>query len=85
MNTELTVRNIIAPLIELNADEITPEGSLPDEYGVNSLLGIEILVALEKAFKVKIPESMMQEMTSVRKIASMIDQYQSEQQVQAQT
>lgn len=68
-----SVKEIVADIIEVEADELGVDDSLPEEHDVDSLLGLEILVALEKKYKVKIPESMLQEMTTVRKIAETVD------------
>jgi acyl carrier protein len=71
MSVEIeTVKDVIAGIIEVEADELGDDDSLPEKHDVDSLLGLEILVALEKKFKVKIPESMLREMTTVRKIAA---------------
>ena len=67
-NTAELVHQIVADVIEVEASELGFEDNLPEEHDVDSLLGLEILVALEKQFKVKIPESMLQEMTTVNQI-----------------
>ncbi len=66
------VKAIVADIIEVEEDELGVDDSLPEEHDVDSLLGLEILVALEKKYKVKIPESMLQEMTTVRKISETV-------------
>ena len=67
-NTAELVHQIVADVIEVEAEELGFDDNLPEEHDVDSLLGLEILVALEKQFKVKIPEAMLQEMTTVNQI-----------------
>ena len=76
MNEELLkIRDVVAKAIDRNPQTIGLTDNLPEKHNVDSLLGLEILVALEKHLKVKIPESMMVEMTSVEKIAEYVRTY----------
>ena len=69
-NTTELVHQIVADVIEVEVEELGYDDNLPEEHDVDSLLGLEILVALEKQFKVKIPEAMLQEMTTVNQICA---------------
>lgn len=63
---------IISEIAEQEPGDVGIDDNLPEKHDVNSLMGLEILVALEKKYKVKIPESKLQEMTTIRKISDLI-------------
>lgn len=72
-NSETIVHKIVADVIEVEPEELGLDDNLPEEHDVDSLLGLEILVALEKQFRVKIPEAMLQEMTTVNEICQTLN------------
>ena len=76
MNTQDSVFNeiieILADVAECDVQDIKPDTNLPDELGINSLMGLEILVSLERKFKVKISESQLVSMTTPKAIYDMI-------------
>ena len=50
------IREIIAKVIELPIDDIKPDADFIDDLGVDSLKAIEITGAIEKTFKIIVPE-----------------------------
>lgn len=53
---ETQVRRIIADVLELGEQDISPEARFSDELGADSLHKVEIIMALENAFNLEIPE-----------------------------
>lgn len=53
------VAAIIAEQMELEADSITPETSLLDDLGADSLDMIRVLTALEETFGVEVPPELV--------------------------
>ena len=49
------VRAIVADVLVVDEAEITPDGSLVDEYGAESIDFLDLVYRLEREFKVKIP------------------------------
>ena len=45
----------------------------PKEVGADSMMALEILAAMEKKYKVIIPEERLKEMTTVNKIIEMVE------------
>ncbi len=68
-NIQSEVHAIVAKTIDRDPQQLQPEDNLTEQHDVDSLMGLEILVALEKRYQIQIPESMLQEMTSISKIA----------------
>lgn len=48
------VRKILVENFELQADDLTPEATLYDQLGLDSLDSVDLVVALEKEFGFKI-------------------------------
>lgn len=75
VNKEELVRNILADILEIEATELTDEGSFSDEYGADSLRAVEILATLEKEFAVKIPEAELANMANFRQVIEVLGRY----------
>ena len=55
-DVEKQVKAIVAKVIEIPEAEIGPDADFIDDLGVDSLKAIEITGAIEKTFKVVVPE-----------------------------
>jgi acyl carrier protein len=55
-NVEQQVKEIVSKVLEIPEAEIGPDADFIDELGVDSLKAIEITGAIEKAFKIVVPE-----------------------------
>ncbi len=58
---------------ELEREKIVPEARLRDDLGLDSLDGVDLIVALEKALSVQIPETDARQMRTVADIFAFID------------
>ena len=50
------VKKLIAEVTEREPDEITDTALFADELGVDSLMAMEVMVAVDKKYKINIPE-----------------------------
>lgn len=50
------IKRLVAELTEREESEITDTASFTDDLGVDSLMAIEVMVALDKRYKIDIPE-----------------------------
>ncbi len=50
------LRDLIVELLEIDEDEVKPAASFMDDFGADSLDIIELLTAVEEAFKIEIPD-----------------------------
>ncbi len=66
------VINMVAEVVECEPSEISPNSSLPDELGIDSLMGLEVLVMVERFFGVKLGEDQMHLMTSPDSITDLV-------------
>jgi acyl carrier protein len=55
-NIEERVRKIITEQLEVAPDKVKPEASFADDLKADSLAVVELVLALEEAFKLEIPD-----------------------------
>jgi acyl carrier protein len=66
------VLEIVATVIEKDKVEIPLDAHLIQDVGADSMMALEILAALEKKYRIAIPEEKLKEMTTVNKIVQMV-------------
>ena len=59
------VRDIIVETLGCEADQVTPEASLADDLGADSLASVELVMALEEAANIKIDDADVATLTTV--------------------
>jgi len=50
------IKDIIVDQLNVNADQVTPEAKFIEDLGADSLDTVELVMALEEAFDVEIPD-----------------------------
>ena len=64
-NIEQAVKKIIAEQLGVNEAEIKNESSFVDDLGADSLDTVELVMALEEAFEIEIPDEAAEKMQKV--------------------
>ena len=59
------LKNIIAEVLNVDADEITMDTTFVDDLGADSLDLFELVMALEEKYEVEIPSEELAELTTV--------------------
>lgn len=67
------VRDVLVSEFELEADKVVPTARLREDLGLDSLDGVDLIVALEKALGVQIPEADARTMKTVGDIYAFIE------------
>ena len=75
VNVEKEVRDLIADIIEMDPDEISPDAHLVEDLGMDSMMALEILASLEKKFKIRIPEDDLPKITTLNKAIELTQKY----------
>ncbi len=74
-NIEKDVRELIADIIEINPDEINPDAHLVEDLGMDSMMALEILAAIEKKYKIRIPEEDLPKITTINRTIELARKY----------
>jgi acyl carrier protein len=73
--TRMEVRQIIADIVEVPAEQVGDDTSLADELGVDSLMALEIVATIEKKYRVKIPEERLQQVKTLNDTVALAREY----------
>lgn len=65
MSVESKVKEIIVEQLGVNADEVTQDASFVEDLGADSLDQVELVMALEEAFKAEIPDEDAEKLKTV--------------------
>lgn len=69
MNQEIfdKVKEIVVEQLDVEADQVTPEASFANDLGADSLDTVELVMALEEAFEIEIPDEVAETIDTVGK------------------
>lgn len=68
------ILEIVATVTEKGQTEILPDAHLVKDIGADSMNALEILAAIEKRYRIVIPEDKLPEMTTLNKIIGLVEQ-----------
>jgi len=63
-DVEGKVKTIIAEQLGVEVDKVTPEASFTEDLGADSLDAVELIMAIEEAFDIEIPDEEAEKMTN---------------------
>ncbi|GAK50320.1 acyl carrier protein [Candidatus Moduliflexus flocculans] len=69
------VREIVAEQLGVDVDEVTPEASFIDDLGADSLDTVELVMALEEAFEIEIPDEDAEQIKTVNDAIKYIESH----------
>lgn len=72
---EKEIKELIADIIELDPTTIDPNAHLVEDLGMDSMMALEILAAIERKYKIKIPEEDLPKITSVSRAIELARKY----------
>lgn len=73
MSVEEIVKNVLINDIGMDDVEVSPNSRLKEDLGVDSTELVEVIAALEKKFKIKIPEGVIGLRSSVKDIVDFLN------------
>lgn len=74
-NIEEEIRNVIAEIIEKEPSEITPEAKFFEDLGLDSMMALEIMAAIERKYKISIPEEKLAQLTTLKETIAVAKEY----------
>ena len=75
LTLEKELRDIIAKIIEIDPDKITLEASFVEDLGMDSMMALEILAAMEKRYKIQVPEEKLIELINLKETINLTKEY----------
>lgn len=72
------VKRLVANVTEREPDEISDTAHYMDELGVDSLMAMEVMIAVDKKFKIDIPEEEFNKATNVNESVAMVEKWLAE-------
>jgi acyl carrier protein len=72
-NTEQEIISIIADVSGYDPEEIKPESKLADNLEIDSIQAIEIVVAIEKKYKISVRDEDVPNITTVGETISLVE------------
>lgn len=75
MNQEIfeKVKAIVVEQLEVEPEKVTPEATFADDLGADSLDTVELVMALEEAFDIEIPDEVAETIDTVGKAVEHIE------------
>lgn len=74
-NLEQSLKQIIAEILEVEPDKITPQANFVEDLGMDSMMALEILASIEKKYKLSIPEENLTKITNLNKVVELVDKF----------
>jgi acyl carrier protein len=74
-DVEKEVKEIIAQILEVEPEKITPEAKFVEDLGMDSMMALEIVAAIEKKYKVVIPEEHLMKLANLNDVINMTQQF----------
>jgi acyl carrier protein len=66
MSVEAKVKEIIVKQLEVAPEQVRPEASFTDDLKADSLAVVELVLALEEAFSIEIPDEDTEQIRTVK-------------------
>jgi acyl carrier protein len=71
----LEIKRLIAAVTEREPEEVPDDASFAQDLGVDSLMAMEVMVAMDKKFRIDIPEEEFVKATNVDQAVAMVRRY----------
>lgn len=74
-NLEEELRSLISKIVEIEPQKITLEANFVVDLGMDSMMALEILAAIEKKYKVQIPEEKLGKLQNLNEAIKLTREY----------
>ncbi len=73
-NIDQEITQIVAEIIEVETEKLTPTAKFVEDLGVDSMMALEMLAALEKKYKIVVPEDSLPKFTNLGEVIRMVEE-----------
>jgi len=71
----LEIKRLIAAVTEREPEDVSDTASFADDLGIDSLMAMEVMVAMDRKFHIDIPEEEFIKATNVDQAVAMVRRY----------
>ncbi len=75
LTLEKELREIIAKIVEIEPEKITQDASFVEDLGMDSMMALEILAAMEKKYKIQVPEEKLGQIKNLKEVIKLTKEY----------
>lgn len=75
IDVEREMRSILSIILNKPPEEIMPDSRFIEDLGMDSILAVEILAAIEKKFKIAIPDDEIKKVASLKQAVALAEHY----------
>jgi len=75
LTLEKELREIIAKIVEIEPEKITLEANFVEDLGMDSMMALEILAAMEKKYKIQVPEEKLGRLKNLKESINLTKEY----------
>ena len=69
------VKSLIAEIAEIPEEDIAGDALFGEELGIDSLMGLEIIAAVEKKYRIEIPEDHLRRVKTLNDTIALVEEY----------
>ena len=69
------IKSIIADITEIEPEKITPVAAFVEDLGMDSMMALEILAAIEKKYNIRIPEEKLMKLKNLQETVNLSKEY----------
>ena len=70
-----TVKDIIVDSLSCDEEDVTMEARLAEDLNTDSLDAVELMMSIEDAFGIEVPDEAAQDMKTVKSIVAYVDEH----------
>lgn len=70
-NIDEELKKIIGGIIEQEPDKIDADARFVEDLGMDSMMAIEMVAAMEKKYKIEIPDEYLSEFTTINRVVDL--------------
>jgi len=69
------VRRLVAEITERSPEEVSDSALFQEDLGIDSLMAIEMLVAVDKKYRIQVPEEEFAEIKNVNDAVTLVERH----------
>ena len=77
-NLEQDLKDLVAEIVECDPEDVTPDARFVEDLGMDSMQALEILAAVEKRYKIQVPEEYLGKIPTLSELVKLTKGFLSE-------